>query len=102
MDGEAVTSPVRVVFGLAGAGVAPAGVVKADTGHHHLLIDTPAPPLDLPIPADAVHVHFGGGQTETTVMLAPGRHTLQLLFADELHVPHDPPLLSDVVTIEVQ
>jgi hypothetical protein len=101
-DGETVSSPVRVVFGLAGAGVAPAGVVKADTGHHHLLIDTPAPPLDLPIPADAVHVHFGGGQTEATVMLAPGRHTLQLLLADELHVPHDPPLLSDVVTIEVQ
>jgi hypothetical protein len=101
-DGETVASPVRVVFGLTGAGVAPAGIVKADTGHHHLLIDTPAPPLDLPIPADAVHVHFGGGQTETTVMLAPGRHTLQLLLADELHVPHDPPLLSDVVTIVVQ
>jgi hypothetical protein len=93
---------VRVVFGLSGAGVAPAGIAKADTGHHHLLIDTPAPPLDLPVPADAAHVHFGGGQTETTVALAPGRHTLQLLLADELHVPHDPPLLSDVVTIEVR
>jgi ABC-type Fe3+-hydroxamate transport system substrate-binding protein len=101
-DGETVSSPVRVVFGLTGAGVAPAGVVKADTGHHHLLIDTPAPPLGQPIPADAAHVHFGGGQTETTVMLPPGRHTLQLLLADELHVPHEPPLLSDVVTIEVQ
>jgi hypothetical protein len=101
-DGETVSSPVRVVFGLTGAGVAPAGIVKPDTGHHHLLIDTPAPPLNLPIPADAAHVHFGGGQTETTVMLAPGRHTLQLLLADELHVPHDPPLLSDVVTIDVQ
>ena len=101
-DGETVSSPVRVVFGLSGAGVAPAGIVKADTGHHHLLVDTAAPPLDLPIPADAAHVHFGGGQTETTVALAPGRHTLQLLLADELHVPHDPPLLSDVVTIEVR
>ena len=101
-DGETVSSPVRVVFGLSGAGVAPAGIVKADTGHHHLLIDTAAPPLDLPIPADATHVHFGGGQTETTVTLTPGRHTLQLLLADELHVPHDPPLISDVVTIEVQ
>jgi hypothetical protein len=101
-DGETVVSPVRVVFGLAGAGIAPAGIVKADTGHHHLLIDTAAPPLDLPIPADATHVHFGGGQTETTVTLTPGRHTLQLLLADELHVPHDPPLISDVVTIEVQ
>jgi hypothetical protein len=101
-DGETVSSPVRIVFGLAGAGVAPAGIVKENTGHHHLLIDTALPPLDLPIPADATHVHFGGGQTETTVMLMPGRHTLQLLLADELHVPHDPPLISDVVTIDVQ
>ena len=101
-DGETVTSPVRVVFGLSGAGVAPAGVAKEGTGHHHLLIDTPAPQLDLPVPADATHVHFGGGQTETSVTLPPGRHTLQLLLADELHVPHDPPLLSDVVTIEVR
>jgi hypothetical protein len=101
-DEETVTSPVRVVFGLSGAGVAPAGIVKENTGHHHLLIDAGAPPLDLPIPADATHVHFGGGQTETSVTLTPGRHTLQLLLADELHVPHDPPLLSDVVTIEVQ
>jgi Domain of unknown function (DUF4399) len=101
-NGARVASPVRVVFGLSGAGIAPAGIVKADTGHHHLLIDTPAPPLDLPIPADERHVHFGGGQTETTVMLTPGMHTLQILLGDELHVPHDPPLLSEVVTIEVQ
>jgi hypothetical protein len=101
-DGETASSPVRVVFGLSGAGVTPAGIEKADTGHHHLLIDTPVPPLDLPIPADAQHVHFGGGQTETSVTLTPGRHTLQLLLADERHVPHDPPLLSDAVTIEVQ
>lgn len=101
-DGETVSSPVRVVFGLSGAGVAPAGIEKADTGHHHLLIDTSVPPLDLPIPADSQHVHFGGGQTEASVPLTPGKHTLQLLLADERHVPHDPPLLSDVVTIEVQ
>jgi hypothetical protein len=101
-DGETVSNPVRVVFGLSGAGVAPAGIVKENTGHHHLLIDAAAPPFDLPIPADATHVHFGGGQTETMVPMTPGRHTLQLLLADELHVPHDPPLLSDVVTIEVQ
>jgi hypothetical protein len=67
-----------------------------------LLIDTPVPALDLPIPADERHVHFGGGQTETTVTLTPGTHTLQILLGDELHVPHDPPLLSEVVTIEVQ
>lgn len=101
-DGATVTSPISVVFGLAGAGVAPAGTVKADTGHHHLLIDAPMPALDAPIPADERHVHFGGGQTETTVTLTPGTHTLQLLLGDELHVPHDPPLVSDVVTISVQ
>ena len=100
-EGEPVTSPVTVVFGMAGAGVAPAGIVKEGTGHHHLLIDTPAPTLDAPIPADERHVHFGAGQTETTITLSPGTHTLQLLLGDELHVPHDPALMSDVVTIEV-
>jgi hypothetical protein len=101
-NGATVSSPVRVVFGLSGAGIAPAGIVKADTGHHHLLIDTPVPALDLPIPADERHIHFGGGQTETTVTLMPGMHTLQILLGDEVHIPHDPPLLSEVVTIEVQ
>jgi hypothetical protein len=101
-DGATVSNPIRVVFGLRGAGVAPAGVANPSAGHHHLLIDTPVPPLDLPIPADDKHVHFGGGQTETTITLPPGRHTLQLLLGDELHVPHDPPLLSEVVTIEVR
>ena len=100
-DGESVPSPVTVVFGMSGVGVAPAGVAQEGTGHHHLLIDTPVPPLDQPIPADERHVHFGGGQTETTITLSPGTHTLQLLLGDELHVPHDPPLLSDAVTIEV-
>jgi hypothetical protein len=101
-NGAVVSSPVRVVFGLRGAGVAPAGVERPSSGHHHLLIDSPVPPLNLPIPSAAGHVHFGGGQTETSVTLMPGRHTLQLLLGDELHVPHDPPLLSEVVTIEVR
>jgi hypothetical protein len=101
-SGETVSSPVRVVFGLAGAGVAPAGTAAPNSGHHHLLIDTPLPALDAPIPADERHVHFGGGQTETSLSLTPGTHTLQLLLADESHVPHDPPLFSDVVTIEVR
>ena len=83
-----VRSPVRVVFGLKGIGVAPAGTDRADAGHHHLLIDTEMPPLDLPIPNDMQHMHFGPGQTETEVMLAPGRHTLQLLLGDHLHIPH--------------
>ena len=101
-DGAVVSNPVRVVFGLKGIGVVPAGIERADAGHHHLLIDTELPPLGLPIPANENHVHFGGGQTETTVTLAPGRHRLQLLLGDHLHVPHDPPVMSEVVTIEVQ
>jgi hypothetical protein len=100
-DGATVTSPVRVVFGLKGAGVAPAGIDLPNTGHHHLLIDTTLGNFDQPIPADAQHLHFGMGQTETTVELAPGRHTLQLVLGDQLHVPHDPPAVSAVVTIEV-
>ena len=100
-DGATVTSPVRVAFGLTGAGVAPAGVELPNTGHHHLLIDTRLANFDLPIPADAQHVHFGGGQTETTVELSPGRHELQLVLGDHLHVPHEPPIVSDVITIEV-
>jgi hypothetical protein len=101
-DGATVTSPVHVVFGLSGAGVTPAGVAREDAGHHHLLIDTEVPSLDLPIPNDANHRHFGGGQTEAEIELAPGSHTLQLLLGDELHVPHNPPLLSDRITIEVR
>jgi hypothetical protein len=101
-DGAVVQNPVRVVFGLKGAGVAPAGVQREGTGHHHLLIDTGLPDLDQPIPSDANHVHFGGGQTETQIELSPGRHTLQLLFADERHIPLDPPIMSKQITIEVR
>jgi hypothetical protein len=102
-DGARVTSPVRVVFGLKGIGVAPAGVDRNDAGHHHLLVDTGLPQnLSLPIPNDEQHRHFGGGQTEVELTLAPGRHTLQMLLGDHLHVPHEPPIASSVVTIEVQ
>ncbi len=101
-DGAVVSNPVRVVFGLKGIGVVPAGIERPDAGHHHLLIDTEPPPFDQPIPADERHVHFGGGQTETTITLAPGRHRLQLLLGDHLHVPHEPPVMSAPVTIEVQ
>jgi hypothetical protein len=83
-------------------GVAPAGVDKANTGHHHLLIDTDVPPLEAPIPSDANHKHFGGGQTEVTLELPPGRHTLQLLLGDKMHIPHDPPVLSRKITIIVK
>jgi hypothetical protein len=101
-DGETVKSPVTVRFGLRGMGIAPAGVAMENTGHHHLLIDTGMPPLDLPVPADAKHVHFGKGQTEANVTLAPGRHRLQLLLADHRHIPHDPPVASKTVTITVE
>src|SRR5579864_813299 len=73
-------------MGLSGAGIAPAGVDKPDTGHHHLLIDVDLPPLDEPIPNDKNHLHFGKGQTEARIELPPGRHTLQLLLGDADHV----------------
>ena len=100
-DGATVTSPVTVRFGLSGMGIAPAGIAMENTGHHHLLIDTAPPPFDQPVPADAKHLHFGKGQTEAVVPLAPGRHRLQLLLADHLHMPHDPPVVSDPVTVTV-
>lgn len=101
-DGDTVQNPVTVVFGLTGMGVAPAGTEAEDTGHHHLLIDTGEPPLDEPIPADDNHVHFGGGQTEVEIELAPGEHTLQLLMGDLNHIPHDPPIMSEAITVTVE
>jgi hypothetical protein len=88
-------------MGLSGMGIAPAGLDVPNTGHHHVLIDTPLPPLDAPIPNDRNHVHFGAGQTEARVELPPGRHTLQLLLGDVDHVPHDPPLMSPRITVIV-
>jgi len=101
-DGETVKSPVQVRFGLGGMGVAPAGVQKENTGHHHLIIDAPTPPAGLPVPNDEKNVHFGGGQTETQVELPPGKHTLQLVLGDFKHVPHDPPVVSEIITITVE
>lgn len=101
-DGATVTSPVTVKFGLKGMGVAPAGIAFENTGHHHLIIDADLPPLDAPIPADANHVHFGKGQTEATVELKPGKHTLQLLLGDQTHTPHDPAVASKKITITVK
>lgn len=101
--GETVTGPVHVRFGLQGMGVAPAGVDKPGTGHHHLLIDVDElPPMDRPLPKDDRHRHFGGGQTETVLELPPGRHTLQLILGDRNHVPHQPPLVSEKIVIEVK
>ncbi len=103
LDGAQVTSPVTVKFGLQNMGVAPAGVERANTGHHHLLIDVAQlPALDKPVPTDEHHRHFGGGQTETRIELTPGIHHLRLLLGDHSHIPHQPPVMSEVITIEVQ
>ena len=102
-DGDTVPAEFVVRFGLRGMGVAPAGIMREHTGHHHLLIDVEGlPPLNMPIPADASHVHFGGGQTETTVKLAPGKHTLQLDLADGNHMQFDPPIVSKKITVTVE
>lgn len=102
-NGEVVTSPVSVKFGLSGMGVAPAGVDKAKTGHHHLMIDvTNKPAMNQPIPSGPNHRHFGGGQTEVELDLPAGPHTLQLLLGDKGHVPHEPPVLSKKITIIVK
>lgn len=100
-NGAYVSRNPVIRFGLINMGVAPAGIAKPNTGHHHLLIDTPLPPLDQPIPNDFQHLHFGTGQTEAKVTLPLGRHTLRLLLADEDHVPHDPPVYSEEITVTV-
>jgi len=103
-DGAEVESPFLVQFGLSGMGVAPAGVEKPNTGHHHLLIDTTMTPEQMkePLPADDNHKHFGGGQTEAMVTLPKGQHTLQLLLGDWTHIPHVPPVMSEPITITVR
>ena len=101
-DGEVVRGRFKVWFGLRNFGVAPAGVRKDNTGHHHLLVDADLPPMDEPIPNNRNYLHFGKGQTETYLELPPGRHTLQLLMGDAEHIPHDPPILSKKITITVR
>ncbi len=103
-DGDTVSNPVTIVFGLKGMGIAPAGVEKDGTGHHHLLINLDGSTINMddPLPADDNHRHFGGGQTEVTLELPAGTHTLQLLLADHNHVPHNPPVLSEQITVTVE
>ena len=109
-DGDPVASPVTVVFGLEGMGVAPAGTEKDNTGHHHLLLNRPpigegeegAEELEYGLPADDNHIHFGGGQTQTTIDLPSGTHTMQLVLGDLNHIPHSPVVASDVITITVE
>jgi hypothetical protein len=102
-NGAKLHSPVTIKFGLKGMGIAPAGIKFDNTGHHHLLVDTDLSDvkLDAPMPATDKIVHFGKGQTETTLTLAPGKHTLQLVFADYLHQSFDPPLTSKKITVTV-
>ncbi|PWC38815.1 ATPase [Azospirillum sp. TSO22-1] len=101
-NGETVKSPFKVWFGMRNFGVAPAGVTKEGTGHHHLLIDSELTNFDEPIPNDKKHMHFGKGQTETVLELPPGKHTLQLVLGDTDHVPHNPPIMSKKITITVR
>lgn len=103
-DGQVVSAgkPFRVWFGLRNMGVAPKDVKFPNTGHHHLLIDADLPPLGQDIPSDRNHLHFGAGETETTLELPPGKHTLQLLMGDDKHIPHNPPVYSKKITITVK
>ena len=102
-NGDTVSSPVVVQFGLKGMGVAPAGVTNPNTGHHHLLIDTDQmPDMNVPLPMTDKIKHFGGGQTETELTLPAGKHTLQLVVGDALHIPHDKPVVSEKITITVK
>jgi hypothetical protein len=101
-DGAKVRGPVTVLFGLKGMGIAPAGVKFDNTGHHHLLVDMDVPAdLATPMPATDTLLHFGKGQTQTSLTLAPGKHTLQLVFADLNHTATQPPLVSKKITITV-
>ncbi|MET0065907.1 MAG: DUF4399 domain-containing protein [Candidatus Thiodiazotropha sp.] len=102
-DGDVVSNPVNVKFGLRGMGVAPAGIDKPNTGHHHLLIDvTEMPDMTKPLPSNDHHRHFGGGQTEVDLELSPGTHKLQLIMGDKNHIPFAPPLMSESINITVE
>lgn len=101
-DGDTVSNPVVIEFGSEGVSIVKAGVDEPASGHHHLIIDAPLPNLSLPIPADDHYIHFGDGSARTERTLDPGKHTLQLLLGDHLHIPHDPPIVSDVITITVE
>jgi hypothetical protein len=100
-DGAYISPTPVIRFGLLNMGVAPAGFDKPNTGHHHLLVDAELPPLDQPIPSDFNHLHFGAGQTEAKITLPLGPHKLRLLFADAVHVPHDPPVYSEIINVTV-
>ncbi len=109
-NGDVVSSPVTIEFGIEGMEVAPAGTDKANAGHHHILLDRPplgqgedgAAEYDANLPADENHIHFGKAQTSAELTLSPGEHTLQLVLGDKDHIPHNPPVVSEVITITVK
>ncbi len=101
-DGETLENPIRIEFGIQGMTVVKAGDATANSGHHHLLIDTEVPNKSLPIPADKQHIHFGDGSTRTEITLSPGEHRLQLVLGDHQHIPHDPAVVSKAITITVE
>ena len=100
-NGAFVQSPVEIIFGLDGMELAPAGTYVPDTGHHHLIIDNQLPDLDMPIPSNKNHLHFGKAQDRVLIDLTPGMHTLQLLLGDGSHIPHQPPLISEKIEIRI-
>ena len=100
-DGQIVKSPFLVQFGLTGEmGIAPAMADWPDTGHHHLIINAPPPNENKAISKKQLHLHKG--QTEITIKLPPGKHTLQAVLGDYSHIPHDPPIMSEVITVTVE
>ena len=101
-DGDTVSNPVRIEFGIEGMSVTKAGDDQPNSGHHHLVIDADLPDLALPVPSDANYVHFGDGRTLTEITLEPGQHSLRMLLGDHLHIPHDPPVFSGSITITVE
>ena len=100
-DGDELKSPFLIQFGLSGKGIAPAGTDVDNTGHHHLLINVDEVNYSMPIPSSKQHLHFGLGQTETILSLPPGKHKLQLILGDKYHVPHDPPIVSEIIEVNV-
>tara|TARA_B100000029_G_scaffold516778_1_gene634069 strand:- start:3004 stop:3417 length:414 start_codon:yes stop_codon:yes gene_type:complete len=101
-DGQHFNNPIKIIFGLKNYGVAPAGIKVDFAGHHHLLIDKDLEDYAQPIPADNNHIHFGKGQTETTIVLSPGSHTLQLIMGNYVHIPHNPVIQSEKITVIVK
>ena len=102
VSGTTVSSPVTIKFGVSGISIVPAGTMQDNSGHHHLIVDAPLPGAGQPIPKDENNVHFGKGQTETSLELAPGQHTLQLMLGDTNHIPHENAVVSEQISITVQ